>query len=50
MELIERLSKIRRVEPTDINKAFFDEWREMKEGWSYGMTRYDVHQYGDGSG
>jgi len=26
-----------------INKANYNEWRDMKEGWSFGNTQYDVH-------
>ena len=31
-----------------VNHAFYDEWRDMREGWSYGMTRHDVQNYGSG--
>ena len=33
-----------------INQAMYQEWRDMKEEWSHGVTRYDVHNYGSGSG
>ncbi len=29
-----------------INEAQYNEYREMREGWSYGTTQYDVYQYG----
>ena len=29
-----------------INEAQYNEYREMREGWSYGPTQHDVYQYG----
>jgi len=40
----------RREIHNSVNEAMYQEWRDMREGWSHGVTRYDVQNYGSGSG